>query len=75
MTVIKELLMGEDIKEAFDKCIDMSNKSNVDIDKLDDWEIYYISKHIGCHEKYKSSGIFILDIEHMTEEFSEKLLL
>lgn len=69
MTTIKEVELGEDIKKMFNKCSCAHNETNINIEKLDNDELYLIEKHIGFYEPKQTSGIFILNITELTEEY------
>ena len=73
MTKTNDTLLGEDIKECLDKNQDCYNLSNVKYNDIVDNEMYYITKHIGYYEKEKKSGMFILSITHVTDDFINKM--
>ncbi len=72
ITEIKEVELGEDIKEMVTKNVDIHNVSGIDINTLDDDECYLVTKHVGFYPKCNKSGLFILSLILITEEFIEK---
>jgi len=67
MTETKEVEMGGDIK-ALQNHPDAFNYSDMHYDQLEDAVLYFVTKHIGYYEPAKRAGIFITDIEEVTED-------
>lgn len=72
MTLLTEVELGEDIKELISKHPDFHNLTNVKKEEIQDNELYHITKHIGYYESEKKSGIFLLKIEEVNDEFIKK---
>ena len=69
--ILKEVELGEDIKESLNKCADYYNLSG--IEDIDDNKLYLVEKHIGFYEPEGKSGLFLLSLEVVDEELIKEI--
>ena len=74
MVEIKDVELGDDLKELMVLHPDVHNLTDISTSTLQDNELYLITKTIGYREDQGKSGIFIEKIEHITDEWMEKNL-
>lgn len=71
MTTTKDVELGEDIIDLVVRHPDVFNETDINVLDLDKDTLYLIEKHIGYYAPRKRSGIFIIGIIEITDEYME----
>lgn len=73
MTIIKEIELGEDLKELLKEHPDFYNISNIKSENIEENTLYYVEKHIGFYPPFNKSGIFVLCLRIIDDNFIENI--
>jgi hypothetical protein len=70
MTTMNEVELGEDLNDLIKNHPDFYNLSGK---SFNDWELYFVKKHIGFYQPENQSGIFLLEATLVDDEFVGKI--